>query len=182
MKNILYIMIILCAISCGKTGIKGYSNENEARMDMMDGELKGLYDEFINEGFSQFFIEGVGGPTSDDVEILGFNDGTWEICYVERGQKQKPIFSSADKKEAVECYRKHVYRIRHHHLASFTRSKEKTEKIKLLLSDNNIVYWQNDIPNYSQVGDTVYRLFVFNKDIFKIREMDKSLAWIEQLQ
>lgn len=183
MKNILYIMIILSVISCGQIGWKsGHLNNNNANTSTMDKELKDLYDEFIAEGFSQFYIEGIGGPTSDGTEILGLQNGNWEVYYVERGQRQKPLFSSLNKNEAIEFYRNHVYRIKHHHLAAFTRSKEKIEKIKVLLGENSIEYWQNDIPSYSAVGDTVFRIFVFNKDIYRIKEIDKSLPLIEKLK
>jgi hypothetical protein len=51
-----------------------------------------------------------------------------------------------------------------------------------LLEDNNIEFWQNDIPNYKSVGDIVYRVFVFNKDIFRINELDNALPLIEKLK
>lgn len=183
MKNLLYIMIVLSTISYGQVGRKnGHLNDNNTKASTMDKELKDLYDEFIAEGFSQFYIEGIGGPTSDGIEILGLHNGNWEIYYIERGQRQKTLFSSSDKKEAIDFYRNHIYRIKHHHLAAFTRSKGKIEQIKILLGENSIEYWQNDIPSYSEVGDTVYRIFVFNKDIFRITEIDKSLPLIEKLK
>lgn len=182
MKNILYTIIALSVISCGQVGKNGHLNETKTQKSIMDKELKELYDEFIAEGFSQFYIEGIGGPTSDGSQILGLHNGNWEVCYTERGQRQKPLFSSSNKKEAIDFYRNHVYGIKHHHLAAFTRSKESIEKIKARLGNNNIEYWQNDIPSYSEVGDTVYRLFVFNKDIFRIKEIDETLPLIEKLK
>ena len=145
-------------------------------------ELKQLYDEFITEGFNQFYIDGVGGPTSDDVYVLGLNNGNWEVSYIERGKKRAPTFSSPDKNDAINFYRKHVYKIKHHHVAVLTRSKQKATNVMNLLEDNNIEFWQNDMPNYKSVGDIVYRVFVFNKDIFRINELDNALPLIEKLK
>lgn len=175
-------MIILSVISCGQVVKNKHLKHNNTQISTMDKELKELYDEFIAEGFSQFYIVGIGGPTPDGTQILGQHNGNWEVYYIERGQRQKASFSSSNKQEAIDYYRNHVYRIKHHHLAAFTRSKEKIEKIKVLLGDNSIEYWQNDIPSYSEVGDTVFRIFVFNKDIYRIKEIDKSLPLIEKLK
>jgi len=153
----------------------------ENKKSSMDKELKQLHDEFIAQGYNQFYIEGIGGPTSDGTEIFGLNNGNWEICYTERGQKNRPLFSSTNKKEAIDYYRKHVASIKHHHLAAFTRSMKKIEEIKILLGNNSIEYWQNDVSSYTEIGDTVYRIFVFNKDIYRIKDIDRSLPLIEKL-
>lgn len=47
-------------------------------------ELRELYDIFIAEGCNRFYIDGMGGPQSDDVECLGTNSGKWEVYYIER--------------------------------------------------------------------------------------------------
>jgi|SRR5690554_248477 len=138
-------------------------------------ELKELHDKFISEGCNRFYIEGVGGPQSDDVEVLGQRGGVWEVCYIERGQKNSPIFSSSSKKEAVEFYIKHVLSIRHHHVAVMTRSEQIIKKYKNLFDSNGIKFLQNDIPHYNKTNDRVFRLFVFGKDIFKINELDRFL-------
>lgn len=158
------------------------NHQETSQLKTMDKELKKLYDEFIAEGFNQFYIEGIGGPTSDGIEILGQTNGNWEVCYVENGKKDKPIFSSIHKKEAITFYRNHVSKIKHPHLVAFTRSQVKIEAIKKNLNAHKIEYWQNDIPNYQEVGDTVYRIFVFNKDIFKLKEIDVDMPFIEVLK
>lgn len=138
-------------------------------------ELKELYDKFISEGFNRFYIEGVGGPQSDDVEVLDQRNGLWEVCYIEKGQKSSPIFSSSSKKEAIAFYTKHISSIKHHHLAVMTRSEQKLKKYKTLFDSYGIEFWQNDIPHYNKTNDRVNRLFVFGKDIFKIKELDSLL-------
>lgn len=136
-----------------------------------DKELKQLHDTFIAEGFNRFYIDGIGEPKSDDVEVLSYNHGIWEVCYMERGQKRTPMFSSPNKQEAIEFYKNHVYGIKHQHLVLATRSEQKVADTKALLAKNNIEFWQNDIPNYSKIGDRMYRIFVFNKDIFKVKAL-----------
>ncbi|EDP96151.1 hypothetical protein U8527_14665 [Kordia algicida OT-1] len=139
-----------------------------------DKELKQLHDTFIAEGFHRFYIDGIGTPKSDDVEVLSFNHGIWEVFYIERGQKGKILFASPNKQEAIEFYKNHVYGIKHQHLVLATRSKQKVADIKVLLTENNIEFWQNDIPSYSKIGDRMYRIFVFNKDVFKVKKLQKS--------
>lgn len=36
-------------------------------------ELKQLYDTLIAEGCNRFYIDGIGGPQNDDVELLSFD-------------------------------------------------------------------------------------------------------------
>lgn len=143
-------------------------------------ELKELYDKFISEGCNRFYIEGVGGPQSDDVEVLGLNNGTWEVCYMERGRKSTPMFSSKNKSDAIEFYSKHVLSIKHHHLVVMTRNEQKINEYKQLFIENNIEFLKNDIPHYSNNNDLVFRLFVFGKSIFKVQELDKSLPFRDE--
>lgn len=143
-------------------------------------ELNKLHDKFIAEGCNHFYIEGVGGPQSDDVEVLGERNGIWEICYVERGQKSSPLFSSTDKDEAIEYYTKHVLRIKHHHLVVMTRLTKKISEFKEQLTKHNIEFMQNDIPHYNTTDDIVYRLFVFGKSIFKVKELCDCIPFIDK--
>ncbi len=181
-KVLLYILILFAVYSCKMVVNSDNKNETPNKNSTIDKELKKLYDEFIAEGFNQFYIEGIGGPTSDGIEILGLNNGKWEISYIERGKKSTPTFSSQNKKVAIDFYKKHVYSIKHHHLAVLTRSEEKATEIKMLLDTNNIEFWQNDILSYAETRNKVYRLFVFNKDIFRIKKLGKSLPLIEKLK
>ncbi len=40
-----------------------------------------------------------------------------------------------------------------------------------LLNENTIEFWQNDIPSYNRIGNTRYRLFVFNKDVIEVQKL-----------
>lgn len=156
------------------------NNKQEALKIGMDVDLKQLHDKFLSEGFRRFYIEGIGGGQSDDVEVLGFENGNWEVYYMERRQKSTPIFSSTNKKEAIEYYTQHVCGIKHHHLAVMTRSEQKISAYKELLIQHKVEFMQNDIPHYNATNDVVYRLFVFNKDRFKLKEMDASLPFRDE--
>ena len=134
-------------------------------------ELKQLYDKFISEGCNRFYIEGIGGPQSDDVECLGFSNGNWIIYYTERGQKSEPIFSTTDKNEAINYYHDHILGIEHWHIIAFTRSKDKFDFYKNRLEESGIKTIQNDIPDYKVTGDRVFRLFVTNKEINRTRDL-----------
>ncbi len=65
-----------------------------------DIQLKQLYDKLTSEGCN-FYIEGLGGNTFSDVDVLGLYNGNWEVYYTERGIKYNPIFSSPDKKKKL---------------------------------------------------------------------------------
>jgi len=123
---------------------------------VIDLELIELYDKFISDRCNRFYIEGIGGPQSDDVEVLGERNGLWEICYMERGQKSSPLFSSSSKKEAIEFYINHVFSIKHHHLAVITRSEQIMKKYKAMFVSNGVEVWQNNIPDYNKTNDRVY--------------------------
>lgn len=143
-------------------------------------ELIELYKKLLEEGCTQFYIEGVGGPTNSDVECLGRNNGKWEVYYTERGQKTDIIFSSADKDEACEYYYNHIMQIEHWHLVVFTRSKEILQSYRKDIQNLGIHVIQNDIPDYEETNDRVYRLFVVNKDIFKVKEQIKSVPYFDR--
>ncbi len=134
-------------------------------------ELRELYDKLISEGCNHFYIDGVGGPHSDDVEHLGETDGVWEVYYTERGVKSDPLFSTRDKDVAIKYYLDHVLSIEHWHLVAFTRSSEILDSYRHQLEAAGLRTIQNDIPSYAVRGDRVLRLFVTNKDIFRAREI-----------
>ncbi len=142
--------------------------------------LTTLYNKFISEGYTNFYIDGVGGLQTDDVHCLGFNNPNWEVYYIERGQKSEPIFSSTNEEEAIKFYTDFVSRIEHWHLITFTRSAEILNDFKSKLESKNIRTIQNDIPSYKAVGDKVYRLFVVNKDIFTAKEIFKDVPCFDK--
>jgi hypothetical protein len=142
-------------------------------------ELQALYDKFISKGCNRFYIDGVGGPQSDDVECFGENNGQWEIYYIERGQKSKPLFSCTDKTEAIAYYYKHVLSLEHRHLIAFTRSNEIMASKKRALESFGIRTIQNDIPHYRTIGDRIFRLFVNNQDIFKATEILNTVPYFD---
>ncbi len=143
-------------------------------------ELTALYDKFISEGFSNFYIEGVGGPQPDDVYCLGFDNQNWSIYYIERGQKSKPVFTTHDKMEAINFYTEFVSNIEHWHLVVFTRSIKVFNDYKQKLEILNIRTIQNDIPAMSFSGDIVHRLFVVNKDIFSVKSAFNDLPYFDK--
>ena len=142
--------------------------------------LTTLYNQFISEGYTNFYIDGIGGPQTDDVHCLGFNNVNWELYYVERGQKSEPIFSSTNEEEAIKFYTDFVSRIEHWHLIAFTRSAEILNDFKSKLESKNIRTIQNDIPNYKIAGDRVYRLFVVNKDIFIAKGIFDEVPYFDE--
>ena len=129
-------------------------------------DLKNLYNDFLANGYVNFYIDGIGGPMQDDVHRLGFDGSIWEVYYIERGKKSQPIFSTTDKNAAIKYYTDFVSKIEHWHLIAFTRSSEIFNDFKCELEKLNIQTIQNDIPHYKVKNDRVYRLFVVNKDIF----------------
>ena len=68
-------------------------------------ELKDLYEKFIQEGYTDFYIEGLGGPKSDDVHCLGFENQYWIVYYIERGQSQILSFQRKTKKSQSDTIR-----------------------------------------------------------------------------
>lgn len=146
----------------------------------MNMELNELYDKFIAEGCNRFYIDGIGGPLSDDVEHLGLNNGVWEVYYIERGKKSKPILSTINKEEAINFYYNHVIKIEHWHVVAFTRSLDMLNFYKNKLEKNGIRIIQNDIPSFKSTNDRVYRLFVTNKDIFKAKEIFEIVPFFDE--
>jgi hypothetical protein len=134
-------------------------------------ELQALHDELIAAGCNRFYIVGIGGPQSDDVECLSVENGEWVVYYTERGQASKPLFSTPDKQKAIQFYYQHILSLEHWHLITFTRSSEIMTSRKQELQAAGIGTIQNDIPSYNRAGDHVFRLFVINKDIFKARQV-----------
>ncbi len=60
-----------------------------------------------------------------------------------------------------------------------TRNKHKLNEFKDLFNKKNIEYSQNNIPHYNEKNDKVYRLFVYGKDIFKIKKLNNSLPFLD---
>lgn len=143
-------------------------------------ELTELYEKLLAEGCNRFYIEGVGGPVSDDVECLCLSNGKWNVSYVERGQKSKPVFSTDDKNEAVNFYFNHIMQFEHRHLITLTRSIQTLNFYKALAEKHGIRTIQNDIPAYGRAGDVVYRLFVVNKDIFRLKEVTQAIPFFDE--
>ena len=41
--------------------------------------LKDLYEKLIQDGYNNFYIDGIGGPMQDDVPCLGFDNQNWNV-------------------------------------------------------------------------------------------------------
>jgi hypothetical protein len=147
----------------------------------MNEKLKTLYNELLMEGCNKFYIRDVGGGYSspDGIDMLDYIDNKWCVYYTERGLKHKPIFSSESLDDAIAFYRNHILSIQHWHLIVFSRSKKTIEYYKNKISAEGIEVRQNDIPHYSQVNDRVFRLFVLNKDIFRVREIFQTIPFMD---
>ena len=143
-------------------------------------ELNELHDNLISEGCNRFYIDGIGGPQSDDVERLGLTNGNWEVYYIERGKRSVAFFSTTDKDEAISFYYDYVMKIEHWHIVVFSRSIEIFNYYKKELEQYGIRTIQNDIPAYQRSGDHVYRLFVTNKDIFTAKEKLENIPYIDE--
>ena len=142
-------------------------------------ELKALYHDFLANGYTNFYIDGIGGPKRDDVHRLGFDDLNWTVYYSERGIASPPIFSTTDKDEAFKYYTNFVSKIAHWHLIAFTRSNEIVADFKNKLKNLQLKVIQNDIPNYNGKGDVVHRIFVVNKDIFIAKNHIKDIPYFD---
>ncbi|RZJ70108.1 hypothetical protein [Flavobacterium sp.] len=146
----------------------------------MNRKLQDLHNELISKGCNLFFIDGIGGPIDSDVEHLGFFDPNWEVYYSERGQKGKVFLSTPDISEAIAFYRKHILSIEHWHLIAFTRSADVLEKYRFGLEKVRIKTIQNDLPDYSQRNDRIYRLFVVNKSIFEALRLFPEVPFFDE--
>jgi len=143
-------------------------------------DLNELYNKLIAEGCNRFFIEGVGGPQKDDVELLAYHNGKWEVAYTERGKRSNPMFSTTDQQEAIRYYYDHVIRQQHMHLVTFTRSAAISDLYKAELEGLNLKVIQNDIPHYKELGDRIFRLFVINKDIFTAKKKMINIPYYDE--
>ncbi|WP_026976836.1 hypothetical protein [Flavobacterium tegetincola] len=142
-------------------------------------DLKNLYNNFISEGYTNFYIEGIVGTMKNDVHCLGFDNQNWTVYYTERGIKSKPIFSTADKEVAMAYYSEFVSKIEHWHLIAFTRSNKILDDFKYKLEQLGIKTIQNDIPNFRLTVDRVYRLFVIDKDIFIAKKHIENIPYFD---
>lgn len=133
--------------------------------------LRDLYNKLKSEGCINFYIDGIGGPSQDDVECLGLNNGIWEVYYIERGQKSRPSFTTDNMQEAIQYYHDYILNKEHWHIVVFTRSESKFNSIKEKIESSGIQTIQNDIPDYKEKGDRILRLFVVNKDIFEVEKI-----------
>jgi hypothetical protein len=148
-------------------------------MDILE-KLKELYDELISEGCNNFYIYGINKSIPDDVICLDKNGEKWEVYYTERDIKGEIIYSTLDVDEAINYYRDYIIKhITHLHLICFTRSNEIMNNYKSIIENIGIKIIQNDIPSYKFSGDYIYRIFVKNKDIFKIKNLLEEIPYYD---
>ena len=144
-------------------------------------DLITLHQEFISKGYNNFFIavDGIRGPRSDDVMVLDYQNELWSVYYTERGNKSAPEFSSPVKSEAINYYRQLVSKIDHLHLAVVTRDERIISKYRDKLLEMNFRLYSNDIKNMYHAGDKVYRLYIINDDIYRIKDVSSKLPYYD---
>jgi hypothetical protein len=135
--------------------------------------LQQLHDTLIVKGCNRFYIaaEAIGGPENSDVEVLDFSNCNWTVYYTERGKKSNPIFTNANKDEAIAFYYNHIMSLEQLHLVVFTRQEAVAKEYQERLESAGISSIENNIPHYIEKGDFVCRLFVSGADIFKVRDL-----------
>ena len=139
-------------------------------MKKPDPDLYALYEDLIANGCIRFYIQGIDYGYFGEVDALVFEDNIWQVYFTERGVKGKTLFSSDSKKDAIEFYRNHILSIGQWHLIVFTRSIDTLNHFKSLLEQEGIETHQSDIHAYKD-HNHVFRLFVFNTDIFKTKAL-----------
>lgn len=150
---------------------------NKDYIDKM--KLYKLYAKLKKEGCNKFCIIGIGGLENDCDCLLKVN-GRWEIFYSERGQRSQSVFSTFRIDEAISFYFNHVIKTEHMHIVVSTRSSDLLYKFKSEIEKLGIKIIQNDISNFSEAGDRVYRLFVIKKDIFIVKKKMKFLPYFDE--
>ncbi len=128
-----------------------------------------LREKLLAEGCnpSNFAIKNRG----NDVYCLDQTDGNWIVFYTERGQDSAPIFESASEEEACQFFYDYIMKMEHWHLVGFFKEEAAAKTLEAKLASIGVKSIRNDIPAYMHRDDPRYRVFVVEKDIFRVREV-----------
>lgn len=129
-----------------------------------------LTEKLLAEGCNQNNFAVLSRGTGDDITCLDKKGGEWIIFYCERGRDSEPFFTFKNEDEACDFFYDYILKQQHWHIVGFF----KTESFAIALEDKlkaiGVKPIRNDIPAYSALNDSRYRVFVVGKDIFKARE------------
>lgn len=129
---------------------------------------------YFEENCYSFQELSIGNHFAPEGIIIEEDDGKFNFSYSERGRKN--IIKSFDKEEdLVEYALKKLQEDKWNraHMVVSTFSEKEISEAERLLSDMNIEFERNDVPNYRS-GMTAYRIFVFGKDILKLDTFKKK--------
>jgi hypothetical protein len=119
---------------------------------------------------------GSGWNHCGDTHCLEKTTSGYEAFYVERGQRSTTFFIEAD--EAIVC-RKFLELLDREswsrtHCIAFTAQLSDAERIEHELAAVGVRSVRNDIPAYRGPDDSIYRLFVFGRDLPMVEQMVAS--------
>lgn len=116
----------------------------------------------------------IGSHYAPEGIIMEENNGKYYFGYSERG-KTNIIKSFSTEKELVDYSLASLEKNKWNkaHLVACIWSEGAIKKAEQELRDKNIQFERNDIPNYSR-GMTLYRIFVFGKDILLLESFKKQ--------
>jgi hypothetical protein len=115
---------------------------------------------------------GSGWGDCGDTYCIDRVDGQFEVFYVERGQRGKPIHRVQTEAEACATFLDvldHARFSRAHCIGSFTAQSE-ADALAQLLASAGIKVHRDAIP-YGGPSDMRYRIFVFGRDKIRAEEL-----------
>jgi hypothetical protein len=135
--------------------------------------LKELENMLIAERYnSQSYCIGSGWPRLGDGFAVDKGKTKFEFFYVERGHKS-PMKEFDTEEEAADFAYEFLSNEKwtRSHNVGFYSSKEEAERRMSVLREAGIEYF-NDVIPYGGPNDPRYRIFVFGKDIDRVKELD----------
>lgn len=133
-------------------------------------DINELENRLAEEGCNPL-LYAIGAPgTASDAFSLTQVDGTWQVCYTERGLDDDPIFTSKSEDEACQFFFRHIMGMRHDHCVGFFRSEQVAQELGAKLKQHGVESHQDKIP-FGGWTDPRFRVFVTGKAIFKAREL-----------
>ena len=140
---------------------------------MSTDKLLSLYERLISAGAhdSSFKIPNIGKPNNDDVMALTLENNDWVIGYWERGKRHKIDYRSKNIDDAITVFEKTVMGMEHRHTIAFTRNFQALLKTEAKLKKAKIRFQRIQNSKFNGQHDLVYRIFVRDRDIFKVEKL-----------